>query len=142
MLRPSGGNLYGEDPLKSAIPIAAAFAALAAGCTTVDDVRDPPVLWRATYPVEFDPLTSCLVRRLSQDFDVAPQVESRERSAIIAVSTKTTALSDVVERFDFVVKQTSSATTQVSFRRVAAVFKNANLISKVRAIADSCGRGA
>jgi len=128
--------------LKSVILIAAAIAALAAGCTTVDDVRDPPVLWRATYPVEFDALTDCLVRRMSQDYDVAPQIDPRERRGILTVTTRTIGASDFVERFDFVVKQTSNANTEVSFRRVAAVFKNANLISKARAIADRCGRSA
>jgi len=128
--------------LKSVIPIAAAVAALAAGCTTSDDVRDPLVLWRATYPVEFDALTDCLVRRMSQDYDVAPQIDPRERLAIITVTTKSIGVSDFVERFDFVVKQGSTANTEVRFRRIAAVFKNANLISKTRAIADRCGRGA
>lgn len=127
--------------LARAIPIAAAIAALAAGCT-VDDVRDPPVLWRATYPVEFNALTDCLVRGMSRDYDVAPQIDPRERRGIVTVSTRTIGTSDFVERFDFVVKQGADANTQVSFRRIAAPFKNANLISKARAIADRCGRSA
>lgn len=128
--------------MKSVILIAAAIAALAAGCTTGDNGREPPVLWRATYPVEFKALTNCLVQRMSQDYDVAADIDPREQGAIVTVNTKTTALSNIVERFDFVVKQASNGSTEVRFRRIAAVFKNANLVSKARAIADRCGRGA
>lgn len=117
----------------------ACAAALTAGCTTVDELRQQPVLWTAVYPVSYEVMANCLTLRVVEDagsglYTVTPQIYPAARRALV------TGAAGPRMDTEFSVRQISVTESEVGFRRVRSAFNNESIVSKFRKIADDCGR--
>ena len=71
------------------LPIVLLPALLVAGCYSVDEIRERPVVWSANYAAPYDELTNCVVAQTARDYAPVPQIYPREKRAIVTVSLKT-----------------------------------------------------
>lgn len=65
--------------------LAAALAA--SGCYSIEEVRQQPVAWTATYPVPFDTMANCLAAQWIGNYRVAPAIYPRRADVTIAASS-------------------------------------------------------
>src|SRR5215468_11170802 len=82
-------------------------------CTTLDEVRQEPIRWKATYLVPFDTLANCLAARSAQYWSATPQIYPRQGIAYVTLVDKG-APSVVAE---FVVRQQPDGSSLVEWRR-------------------------
>lgn len=108
--------------------------ATAVACTTVDELRQQPILWTAIYPARFDVLANCLAVRMAQDFDVTPQFYLPERRAVLTAASKGGGRMSA----EYSVRQISDVDSEVTFRRQPSAFNNESLTNEARALADRC----
>jgi hypothetical protein len=88
-----------------------------AGCHTVDDVRQQPVEWSATYAVAFDAMANCLAVQSARDFDVTPQLYQSQRRAIVTLGVK----GSYSLLAEYQVRQVSDGETEVNWRTVSSL---------------------
>jgi hypothetical protein len=119
------------------VALAVPAVALAA-CYSLDDVRQGPVVWTATYQAQFDTMTNCLAGLYSGEFSVVPQVYQREQRANVVLAFP----QGGAVMGEFQLRQVDPSRTEVSWRFIGARAGSTvgvNRLSRERA--DRCGRG-
>lgn len=102
------------------------------GCNTVDDIRQAPIAWTATYAGNFDSMANCLAGQAARDFDVTPQIYQSEQRAMVTLGAKGT-YSLVAE---YQVRQIAPQQVEVTWRTVSGIASS----QAARARADRCAR--
>jgi len=110
------------------------FVLSLSACTSLDEVREQPVQWKASYLVPFDTLASCIAARLSQHWATTPQIYTRQGFAYVTLADKS-APSIVAE---FFIRQQSDGSSLVEWRRRPLLADYAGLQSKSHEAADRC----
>ena len=80
------------------------------GCQTVHEVGQRSAVWETTYPVPFDTMASCLAAQWARDWKVVPQIDDRERRAVVMIGV----YSAVIGEYD--VRQSSPTQSRVAWR--------------------------
>jgi hypothetical protein len=90
-----------------------ATIALLAGCHTVDQMRQRPPLWTATYAVPFYTMANCIALTFAGSGSVVePHLYSGERRATVTVAGGTTG----VILYDYRITTNADATIDVEYR--------------------------
>lgn len=109
-----------------------------AGCHTLEDVRQGPVVWEATYNARFDAMANCLSGFYASEFSVVPQLYQGEQRAnvVIVVPPSYSVLAE------FQIRQIDPTRVEVSWRHAAArAGSTASPHRTARERAERCARG-
>lgn len=113
------------------------FAAIAA-CASVEDVRNRPVAWAATYNTRWEAMANCIQSKWIDIVVVTPQYDQRKRTAVLTLTAQGLLAPGAVEA-EYEIKQAGGEDqSEVVFRRRRSLL---GTDADGRAIADRCGRG-
>lgn len=111
-------------------------AAALAGCSSVEDVRQQPVAWSASYAVPFDTMANCLATQWLGNYRVVPSVYARERRADVTI-----AASSVIAEYQ--IEQTVGDTAEVKWRHMYSTPSALRPVDRLaRERADRCAAAA
>lgn len=125
--------------MRSKLIATVAVSASLAGCYSLDDVRQGPVVWTATYETQFDLMANCLSGLYSGEYSVVPQFFQREQRANVVLSYPQG--SAVLAEFE--IRQTTGTTVEVSWRHMKSPPGGQRPVDRLsRERTDRCGRSA
>lgn len=114
-----------------------AAAAVLTGCYSLDDIRQGPVVWTATFDGQFDAMANCLAGLYGREYSVVPQLYQREQRANLALAMPQGAAMIA----EFQINQIAPATVEVSWRHIGSPAGGARPVDRLsRERAERCAR--
>lgn len=107
------------------------------GCYSVDDLKERPLAWSASYSVPFDNMANCLAVRSADAYIATPQLYQREERAAVLLSMAGLYGPVIVGEYD--IRTTSPSTIALSYRQRPSLIGDTK---PARERADRCGAGA
>lgn len=109
---------------------------LLTGCYSIDDVRQQPAAWSASYPVAYEAMANCLGAQYANEYSVLPQFDREAGRATVILSNN--AASAVLAEYQ--VNRTASGGSEVTWRHMGSGPKAIRPVDRTaRERADRCG---
>lgn len=122
--------------MRASLSIATAAVFLAAGCTSLEDVRARPASWQQRFPGSYESLTNCMAAQYAGVLTVLPQFNSSEKRSNIIVTYP--AAQSVMAEFDL--RQVAPKEVEITFRQRYSVLGQEAGAREARERADRCAK--